>query len=71
MKTINISVTEEQYRQVQTLTKTLGFANRSEFFRTLLRQRMQNTDSVRGKLREVGTHIQDQDIENAITWSRK
>ncbi len=37
MKTINISLTEEQYEKVNKLTDKLGFANRSEFFRALLR----------------------------------
>ena len=37
MKTVNISLTQEQYRRVNSLTKKMGFASRSEFFRTLLR----------------------------------
>lgn len=37
MDTINISLTSEQVRLVNQLTQTLDFANRSEFFRALLR----------------------------------
>ena len=38
MSTINISLTDEQVKLVNTLTDTLGFANRSEFFRAVLRR---------------------------------
>ena len=38
MQTINISVTDEQRRFVDELVSKLGFANRSEFFRTILRR---------------------------------
>ncbi|OGD53140.1 hypothetical protein A3J78_01030 [Candidatus Beckwithbacteria bacterium RBG_13_35_6] len=37
MVTLNISITEKQANTVNKLTKQLGFANRSEFFRALLR----------------------------------
>jgi Arc/MetJ-type ribon-helix-helix transcriptional regulator len=37
MKTINISVTGEQYSAIDNLVKEKGYANRSEFFRSLLR----------------------------------
>ena len=37
MKTINISVTSEQYGAIESLVKEKGYANRSEFFRFLLR----------------------------------
>lgn len=37
MKTINISVTGEQYSAIDNLVKEKGYANRSEFFRTLIR----------------------------------
>lgn len=38
MRTINISVTDDQRKLVDRLVAKLGFANRSEFFRTLLRR---------------------------------
>ena len=38
MQTINISVTDEQRRFVDELVNTLGFANRSELFRTVIRK---------------------------------
>ena len=37
MKTINISITSEQYSEIEKFTNELGFANRSEFMRSLLR----------------------------------
>jgi Arc/MetJ-type ribon-helix-helix transcriptional regulator len=37
MDTINISLTEDQVKLVNTLTKDYQFANRSEFFRAILR----------------------------------
>ena len=37
MKTVNISLTEDQTNMVDQAVINLGFANRSEFFRTLLR----------------------------------
>ncbi len=37
MKTVNISLTEQQDRLVSKAVESLGFANRSEFFRSLLR----------------------------------
>ena len=37
MVTLNISITEKQANTVNSLTKKLGFANRSEFFRAILR----------------------------------
>ena len=37
MRTINISVTEEQRNFVDQMVGKLGFANRSEFFRTIVR----------------------------------
>lgn len=37
MQTLNISVTKEQAKAVDRLIKEQGFANRSEFFRTLVR----------------------------------
>jgi Arc/MetJ-type ribon-helix-helix transcriptional regulator len=37
MKTINISVTTEQYGKIESLVKEKGYANRSEFFRSLIR----------------------------------
>lgn len=37
MKTVNISLTEDQTKMVDQAVISLGFANRSEFFRTLLR----------------------------------
>lgn len=37
MNTVNISLTSDQVKLVDTLTKTLDFANRSEFFRALVR----------------------------------
>ena len=37
MKTVNISLTEDQTKMVDQAVINLGFANRSEFFRTLLR----------------------------------
>ena len=38
MRTINISVTENQQEFVDSLVARLGFANRSEFFRTVIRR---------------------------------
>ncbi len=37
MKTVNISLTQDQFEGVEALTKRMGYANRSEFFRSLLR----------------------------------
>lgn len=37
MQTLNISITKEQFNFVDQLMKQWGFANRSEFFRALLR----------------------------------
>ncbi len=37
MKTVNISLTEQQTKDVDNIVNQLGFANRSEFFRTLIR----------------------------------
>lgn len=37
MSTVNISLTSDQVKLVDHLTKALDFANRSEFFRALLR----------------------------------
>jgi len=37
MRTINISVTEEQRNFVDQMVDKLGFANRSELFRTVIR----------------------------------
>ncbi len=37
MRTVNISLTEDQTKMVDQAVINLGFANRSEFFRTLLR----------------------------------
>lgn len=37
MQTVNISLTEEQTKLVDEMSSKHGFANRSEFFRTLLR----------------------------------
>ena len=37
MSTMNISITSDQVRLVNELTRSLDFANRSEFFRALLR----------------------------------
>ncbi|MEK9179158.1 MAG: ribbon-helix-helix domain-containing protein [Patescibacteria group bacterium] len=38
MTTVNISLTTDQAQLVERLTTSLGFANRSEFFRALLRR---------------------------------
>lgn len=38
MQTINISVTDDQRKFVDELVNTLGFANRSELIRTLIRK---------------------------------
>lgn len=38
MTTVNISLTTDQAQLVEKLTTSLGFANRSEFFRALLRR---------------------------------
>ena len=38
MSTVNISLTEEQLSLVNKLTKQYGFANRSEFFRAMIRR---------------------------------
>lgn len=37
MKTVNISLTDEQAKMIDKTTKTYGFANRSEFVRAVLR----------------------------------
>ena len=37
MSTVNISLTTDQVKLVDHLTETMDFANRSEFFRALLR----------------------------------
>lgn len=37
MKTVNISLTVQQTQAIDEAVNKLGFANRSEFFRTLLR----------------------------------
>lgn len=37
MRTLNISITDEQYGLIERLIHELGFANRSEFFRAILR----------------------------------
>lgn len=37
MSTMNISITDEQAKMVDVWTTTYGYANRSEFFRTVLR----------------------------------
>lgn len=37
MKTVNISLTENQTKAIDQAIDQFGFANRSEFFRTLLR----------------------------------
>lgn len=36
-RTVNISLTDKQLKETEKMTKDLGFANRSEFFRTVLR----------------------------------
>jgi len=46
MRTINISVTDDQRKLVDRLVTKLGFANRSEFFRTLLRRITTNPELV-------------------------
>lgn len=38
MRTINISITEEQGRFIDQLVGKFGFANRSELFRTIIRR---------------------------------
>lgn len=38
MTTMNVSLTEEQARFIDNMTDKLGFANRSEFLRALLRR---------------------------------
>jgi Arc/MetJ-type ribon-helix-helix transcriptional regulator len=38
MQTLNISVTDDQKKMVDNLVLKMGFANRSEFFRTALRK---------------------------------
>jgi Arc/MetJ-type ribon-helix-helix transcriptional regulator len=38
MRTINISVTDEQRKYIDQLVSKLDFANRSEFFRTIIRR---------------------------------
>ncbi|MBU1071114.1 ribbon-helix-helix domain-containing protein [Patescibacteria group bacterium] len=42
MNTVNISLTQNQVNQVNQATINLGFANRSEFFRALLRKTLSN-----------------------------
>lgn len=37
MRTINISLTKEQFAAIEKINRQFGFANRSEFFRTILR----------------------------------
>lgn len=37
MRTINISLTRDQFEAIERLNRRLGFANRSEFFRAILR----------------------------------
>lgn len=46
MTTVNISLTVEQVKLANKLTKKLGFANRSEFFRAILRRLMSQPDSL-------------------------
>ena len=38
MRTINISITEEQHKFIDALVDKFGFANRSELFRTIIRR---------------------------------
>lgn len=47
MSTVNISLTKDQLEFVNELTEKYGFANRSEFFRALLRRL--STDSASQK----------------------
>lgn len=37
MKTVNISLTTDQYKAVEDLTQKMGYANRSELFRAIIR----------------------------------
>jgi Arc/MetJ-type ribon-helix-helix transcriptional regulator len=46
MKTMNISVTEEQQKFIDTLVAKFGFANRSELFRTIIRRVKTNPEVV-------------------------
>ena len=46
MRTINISVTDEQRGFVDALVAKLGFANRSELFRTLIRRVSVNPEMI-------------------------
>jgi len=46
MSTINISLPKQQASSVDTLIEKYGFANRSEFFRSLLRLVIHNEDVI-------------------------
>lgn len=47
MNTVNISLTSDQLQQVNSFTNSLGFANRSEFFRALLRRLFSQPDLIK------------------------
>ncbi|KKQ08904.1 hypothetical protein A3E66_04705 [Candidatus Daviesbacteria bacterium RIFCSPHIGHO2_12_FULL_37_16] len=63
MKTVNISLTEQQTQMVDQAVNELGFANRSEFFRTLLR--------VFNRKPEVISDIEDFPMKGPSTKSAK
>ncbi|HBH46247.1 MAG: hypothetical protein A2445_04665 [Candidatus Jacksonbacteria bacterium RIFOXYC2_FULL_44_29] len=44
MQTLNISLTKEQYTVINELVDKWGFANRSEFFRALIRALIQPSE---------------------------
>ncbi|MBI4054386.1 MAG: hypothetical protein HY397_03605 [Candidatus Doudnabacteria bacterium] len=50
MKNINVNLTKEQAKIVNEATKKYGFANRSEFFRSLLRYIFMYSPSILKKL---------------------
>jgi len=50
MKTINVNITTEQARKIEKIAKEYGFANRSEFFRAILRYVFSRSPDVIDKL---------------------
>ena len=53
MRTINVNLTTQQARQVDQAAKQSGFANRSEFFRAILRYVFIHAPGILNKLDSV------------------
>lgn len=71
MTTVNISLTEDQLKWVDKTSSKLGFANRSEFFRGLLRFATQKEDILKEVQAFPFEAAESDSVENVMKDFRK